>query len=264
MASTYLGEVDTVITYATQTKGIWVLLDIHNYATYNSVVISTSASISSFADLWSQLATHYKSNSNVVFGLMNEPHNIDTVLWFSAAQAAITAIRATGATNLIVVPGVGFTGGHYYTTGGYDHSGIPNSQALTQTPLVDSAHNFILDIHQYLDSDYSGTHTCVSPPVGSSALSAFTSWASSNGYKAILSETGGDNTAACTTAVQDILGYVNNNPNVWVGWTWWLAGANYVEWGPASQEYLLELGGTQASGILSYIQPLITSTTGTF
>jgi len=264
ISSTYLGQIDTIINYATVTKGLYVLLDIHNYATYDGVVIGTSASISSFADLWKQLAAHYASNSKVVFGLMNEPHNIDTVLWFSAAQAAITAIRGAGATNLIVVPGNGYTGGHFYTTGGYDHSGIPNSQALTQTPLVDSANNFILDIHQYLDSDYSGTATCVSPPVGTTALTAFTTWAAANGYKAILSEVGGDNTAACSAAVQNILNYINANTNVWVGWTWWVAGSAYIEWNSVGQEYLLEPGGTQASAILTYLQPLITSTTGTF
>jgi endoglucanase len=28
-----------------------------------------------FVSLWTQLATYYKSDSNVIFGIMNEPHD---------------------------------------------------------------------------------------------------------------------------------------------------------------------------------------------
>ncbi len=49
-------------------------------------------------------------NPKVIFGLMNEPHDLPTENWLTAANVAIAAIRATGATNLITVPGNAFTG----------------------------------------------------------------------------------------------------------------------------------------------------------
>jgi len=63
-----------------------------------------------FADLWSRLATRYKSNPRVWFGLMNEPNNMSTEQWVGDANAAITSIRAAGASNLILVPGNAWTG----------------------------------------------------------------------------------------------------------------------------------------------------------
>jgi endoglucanase len=41
---------------------------------------------------------------------MNEPHNMPTELWVNNSNAAIKAIRNTGALQLILVPGNGWTG----------------------------------------------------------------------------------------------------------------------------------------------------------
>src|SRR4029078_4048943 len=58
----------------------------------------------------------------VAFDLINEPHThaesgnkpgdygISLPDWYACAQAAITAIRATGAENTIFVPGMAYTG----------------------------------------------------------------------------------------------------------------------------------------------------------
>src|SRR5262249_48418939 len=60
-------------------KGAMVVLDPHNYARYHTNLIgSGSVSNAQFADFWSRLATAFKSNSKVIFGLMNEPHDMST------------------------------------------------------------------------------------------------------------------------------------------------------------------------------------------
>jgi aryl-phospho-beta-D-glucosidase BglC (GH1 family) len=46
-----------------------------------------------------QLATKYKSQSKVIFGVMNEPHDLDVPTWATTVQAAVTAIRQAGATS---------------------------------------------------------------------------------------------------------------------------------------------------------------------
>ena len=64
-------------------------------------------------------------------------------------QAAINGIRSTGATQLILAPGNGFTGGHSWTqvTGENDD---PSSEWLFM--LVDPLNNTAIDIHEYLGS----------------------------------------------------------------------------------------------------------------
>ena len=76
---------------------------------YDSVTNSNE-----LADLWKRIAEIYKSNDKVWFGLMNEPHDVSPQDWFAMAQASINAIRATGATNLITVPGSCWTGAWRY------------------------------------------------------------------------------------------------------------------------------------------------------
>jgi hypothetical protein len=48
----------------------------------------------------------FQENPRVIFGLMNEPNNLEMGAhdWFSGMHAIIDAIRATGATQLILVP----------------------------------------------------------------------------------------------------------------------------------------------------------------
>lgn len=57
--------------------GAHCIIDIHNYARWNGKIIGSYGGPSNddFANLWSQLATKYKSDEKVVMGLVNEPHN---------------------------------------------------------------------------------------------------------------------------------------------------------------------------------------------
>jgi hypothetical protein len=55
-----------------------------------------------FIDFWVSIANEMKAYPNVIFTLYDEPVGNQT-LWFTQATAAINAIRATGAQNLIVV-----------------------------------------------------------------------------------------------------------------------------------------------------------------
>lgn len=103
--ATELARLDGFVT-ATTAKGMNVLLDPHNYARYHGELVGSSAvPNAALANFWSRLAQRYKANPRVIFGLMNEPHTMPTEQWVSAANDAIVAIRATGATNLILVPG---------------------------------------------------------------------------------------------------------------------------------------------------------------
>lgn len=55
------------------------IIDIHNYARWDGDIIGQGGPTNAqFASLWSQIATKYKSNSKVAFGVMNEPVSLLT------------------------------------------------------------------------------------------------------------------------------------------------------------------------------------------
>ncbi len=202
-------------------KGAVAVIDPHNYARYHTNLIgSASVSNAQFADFWSRLATTFKGNSKVIFALMNEPHDMKTEDWASSANAAIAAIRSAGAQNLILVPGNAYTGAHSWSESWY---GTPNATAMLA--ITDPGNNYAFEVHQYLDSDSSGTHdTCVSGTVGSAALSGFTSWLKANGKRGFLGEFGGGANATCAAAIDDMLKHIEANSSVWLGWTNWAGG----------------------------------------
>ena len=129
--------------------------------------------------------------------------------------------------QLVLVPGNAWTGAHSWTQNWY---GTPNSQVMNG--VVDSANNFAFELHQYLDADYSGTNAnCQSATIGSQKLADVTAWLSSNGKKGFLSEVAGGNIATCQAAIADMLGYMKQHQDVWIGFTWWAAGpwwGNYM------------------------------------
>lgn len=94
-----------------------------------------------------------------------------TETWGQAAQAAVDAIRATGATNLITLPGNGYTGAwSWFESKWY---GTPNADVMGR--VNDPLNHMFYEVHQYFDKDGSGTHTeCVSPEVGVERLQRFT------------------------------------------------------------------------------------------
>jgi endoglucanase len=151
---------------------------------------------------------------------MNEPHDMSTENWVSASNAAIAGIRSTGATNLILVPGNGWTGAHSWTSNYY---GTPNSTAMLN--IKDSGNNYGFEVHQYLDTNSSGaSQTCASTTIGSQRLAAFTAWLKQNNLRGFLGEFGGGANATCEAAIDDMLSYIEANGSVWLGWTYWAAG----------------------------------------
>ncbi len=238
---TELGRLNTVVNYATS-RGADVILDPHNYArwspsphTYSNNVVGTNVPEAAFADLWSRLATEYKGNSRVVFGLMNEPHDMDTAVWRSAANAAISAIRSAGATNLVTVPGNNYTGAWSWSESINGHA----SNAVEMLKIVDPGNHYVFEVHQYLDSDSSGTGaTIVSPTIGQERLVDFTNWLKANNRKGFLGEfavansmIGNEPGQIGDEAITNMLNYMEANSDVWVGWTWWAGGpwwGNYI------------------------------------
>jgi endoglucanase len=213
-------RIDAFVGHAAD-RGAAVILDPHNYARYRGKVIgSPEVPTTAFAFFWAALATRYKSQPQVIFGLMNEPFGLPTEQWRDAAQAAILSIRNTGAKNLILVPGVAWTGAHSWLATGY---GTPNGVALLS--INDPARKFAFEAHQYLDQDSSGTSpNCVAETVGVTRLEQFTQWLKQHHGRGFLGEFAGGANPLCLGALDGMLAYMRANPDVWLGWTYWAAG----------------------------------------
>lgn len=110
-------------------NGLYVLLDLHWSAPGTMLATSqqTMADLDHAVDFWSSVANTFKGNDAVIFELYNEPlpdsQRDSDAAWtcwrdggtcpgvaFEAAgmQTLVTAVRATGATNVIALGGVGF------------------------------------------------------------------------------------------------------------------------------------------------------------
>lgn len=203
--------------------GMTVILDPHNYATYNDEKIgSTVVSGADFADFWKRLATAFANRDGIAFGLMNEPHDMPADQWLPSANAAIAAIRKSGAKNLILVPGTDWTGAHSWM----------KVNAPVMIGVADPDHNFAFELHQYLDSNFSGTHTActrVDDAVGS--LEDVTAWLRKTGNRGFLGEFGGSGEPACLKGIAEMVATINDAKDVWTGWTYWVSG----DWWPASE-----------------------------
>lgn len=215
-----LSRIDKVITHVTG-RGAHLILDPHNYAKYFGKRIgSKEVPVAVFAAFWGRLANRYKDNPGVIFGLMNEPYKIRADRWRRAVEGAIRAIRATGARNLILVPGTSWTGAHSWLS---RRRGISNAVAFRT--LSDPAKNFAFEVHQYFDSNYSGRgRTCQNEEIGKKTLIKFTRWLRDNKHRAFLGEFGVADNAVCLEALDRMLRYVKANSDVWIGWTYWAAG----------------------------------------
>ncbi|KAJ3545968.1 hypothetical protein NMY22_g2236 [Coprinellus aureogranulatus] len=210
---TYLSGLRTIVNYITN-KGAYAVVEPHNYMRYNGQTITDT---NAFSTWWGRLANEFKSNNRVIFDIMNEPHTMDAGVVFNLNQAAVNAIRAAGATTqLILVEGTAWTGAWSWTTS----SG--NSQYFGA--IRDPNNNVAIEMHQYLDSDSSGTSpNCVSANVGRERLSAATNWLKQNNLKGFLGEIGAGSNSQCIQAVRGALCSMQES-GVWLGALWWAAG----------------------------------------
>ncbi|AAF85505.1 cellulase [Xylella fastidiosa] len=196
-----------------------IILDVHNYSEYNDELIGTdNVPISAFADLWKRLSLQFANDKAVIFGLMNEPHEITSTTWAQAAQAAINAIRSTGAcNNLVLVPGTAYSGAHSWLSSYY---GIPNGEALLN--INDPAKHMAFEVHQYLNENSTGTTgECISTTIGAEKLEAFTNWLRTYHKTGFLGEFATGNNDTCNQALEGMLSYIEENADVWLGLTWW-------------------------------------------
>ena len=209
-------------------NGMSVVIDPHNYARYEGKVIGTSdVPDVAFADFWHRLAQAFANDEAVSFALMNEPHDVAATQWLKSANTAIAAIRTGGARNLILVPGTSWTGAHSWRAELKD-----GSNATVMAGIKDPASNYAYEVHQYLDSDFSGHKgTCSRGADAIKALEDFTLWLRNHGQRGYLGEFGAPAGKDCLSHLTAMTKVVEENRDIWVGWAYWAAG----DWWPAEE-----------------------------
>ena len=218
--ATYLANYDALVQGCLSSNAALCIIDIHNYARWNGGIIGQGGPTNAqFTSLWTQLATKYKSNTKIAFGIMNEPHDLDITEWATTVQAAVTAIRTAGATSsLILLPGSQYTSATAFVSDGSAAAllGVKNLDGTTT--------NLAFDVHAYLDSNNSGTNAaCTTNNVA--GLTTLANWLRTNKRQAMLTETGGGSSdSTCLTNVCQELSYLMQNSDVFLGWTGWAAG----------------------------------------
>ena len=216
-----LARIRAVVDYAAS-KQMYVILDPHDYGSkYDSVsksmkLIGTKGGLatSQLGNFWKRLALAFKSDTNVIFGIMNEPHSQTAVEWKAAAEYAIYGIRKAGAKQLILIPGTDWTAAWAWEKYG--------NAAAWQGYTGGGAIAF--EVHQYLDSDSSGTHSSCSTGKTARALDNISAWARANKVKLFLGETGWANNATCLAEGDALTKYIGANRDVWMGMGYWSGG----------------------------------------
>ncbi|KAF2642292.1 endoglucanase-like protein precursor [Massarina eburnea CBS 473.64] len=209
----YLGNLTEQVNHITD-KGAYAVLNPHNYGRFYSEVITDT---DGFKTWWKNVATEYKENELVVFDTNNEYHDMDQTLVFNLNQAAIDGVREAGATTqYITAEGNSYTGAWTWVSSG-------NADSLVS--LSDPQDKLVYQMHQYLDTDGSGTNeACVNATILSDRLAAATQWLKDNKKQGFLGEFAAGTNDQCISALEDGLKYLGDNADVWYGAAWWAAG----------------------------------------
>lgn len=222
---------------AARGAGLSTILDLHNFGHFGPERLGTPAlPAGTLADVWARLAAHVKGDPALVLSLMNEPYDIDGPAWAEMANGAIAAIRRAGAANLILVPGTAYSGAHSWT------DDLPTgNNGRDMLSVRDPAVRFAFDVHQYLDRDSSGRSAeCSGAATALEGIGKVEAWARAHGRRAFLGEFASSAAPACLAALKAMAVRVDADPDHWVGWTAWGAGA----WWP--QDYVFNLQPTPA------------------
>lgn len=232
-------------------KGAYVIIDIHSYMRYNPSNLmndynhhylgddvigygANAPSQTAYANLWKNIVKQFHCD-HVMYDIMNEPHDMPNDLVIANENAAIQSIRNEETTlnidpHWILIEGNDWTGMHSWVESG-------NSQ-LYPTTINDPKNHFMIELHQYFDSDNSGTHnTCISPSDFKSGFDHYwpqvVDWMQKNKVPVFLGEFGSPDTTNCRADITYLLDHLNGVAYTRakgygvIGWTVWAAGGSW-------------------------------------
>lgn len=220
----YLNALNEFVqTLINNNSNIQVLLDMHNYMQYcpNSGAGScgTYLTATELGNAWKNIANYLpvvKNNPNTVWlDLMNEPNGITAQQTFDNEMAAFISLRQNNINNPIALEGTEWTGLHSWVSSG-------NASAFTVSAINSALQTagvtpgqYAIEVHQYLDFNFSGTSPACVPNVTLNDqinFSLFTQWLQNNHVPVILGETGGGLNQVCVDDMSTLYNNAVQNP----------------------------------------------------
>lgn len=277
--------------------GIYTMVDMHDYMRYSKFGTQYAGCVGDldrsapcpdgelrtnardWIGLWVKFYNKIKQDpyiiqSKLMFDLNNEPVDVPDDKVFTIQASIIKSLRSAGFTGYILVSGNKWDGLHswFYTWPSADgKTSYSNatlfSRANFQAAGITDLSKIIINVHQYLDSDFSGNHdncqtNLMTTGVGGFNLDAFTQWLQANSFQAMLTEFGGGkDEATCSVALKGLFDYMKKwsvkSTNTggaygYLGWTIWGVGHG---WG----DYILRVkpDSYHFKVMQSYLQPVV-------
>jgi endoglucanase len=160
---------------------------------------------------------------------MNEPHTQTAKDWWAVAGELTRTLRAQKINNRLLVPGTNWTGAHSWYGSG---------NAAEAEKFTDPGNNFAFEVHQYLDSDSSGTKAACKPGAAT-RVDAVIKWAESRKVNLFVGEMGGSGDPSCAVEYPAMIAALNKSPAV-IAWTAWGGGKWWAE------SYIFRMAPTKA------------------
>lgn len=200
-----------------------------------------------YLSVWGQLLDLMQNDDAIdkdyiLLDLVNEPVNVPDDKVFTIQASLIKFLRNKHFNGYILVEGNAWSGLHSWTT--YQWTGS-DGQTYTNASLFSRANfekagitdlsKILINVHQYLDSDYSGTHQTCQQDLNTTGangfnLNAFVDYLQENQLKAMVTEFGtGQNAASCSAPLTQFMQYLSDNNSKdkdygFAGWTIWSTG----------------------------------------
>jgi endoglucanase len=208
------------IVHLDQSHGAVTVLDPHGYGFYavkgkSEDLLRNPAAAAAYVDLMRRIGVAF-AHDDVAIGLMNEPHTGSDIAYSAVWNEAIAALRGAGYSGTILVP-------HAHWSNAADI----NPERPFTGRIVDPLHNWVLELHLYMDPDSSGTYRrpVANADVGRQRLSGAIAWSRQSGIKLFLGETGAPPDHLGLSALDGVLHAVAAAPDVFWGIALWGAGA---------------------------------------
>ena len=256
----YVNFVRPLIATLTQAH-VYTIIDMHAYMRYSiygeqysgcgvsgpcpdgTLVVDSAA----YQSVWGQVLDLLQNDKDidmnyVMLDLMNEPVSVPNDSVFTIQTDLIKYLRGKNFNGPILVEGNAWTGLHSWTTEawtGSDGKTYTNATLFTKDNFskagIEDLSKIFINVHQYLDSDYSGTHNECQADLNTTGpngfnLTAFVDYLKANQLKAMVTEFGaGTNSASCSATLKQFMQYLKDNAvgdknYGFAGWTVWSTG----------------------------------------
>jgi endoglucanase len=185
----------------------------------------------------------------LMLDLMNEPVAVPNDSVFTIQASVIKLLRQKKFNGYIMVEGNNWSGLHSWATeewAGDNGQTYSNATLFTRDNFakagITDLSKILINVHQYLDSDYSGTHDDCQQDLSSTGrngfnLNAFVDYLTENQLQAIVTEFGtGRNASSCQAPLAQFMDYLHDNASKangrsgFVGWTIWSTGHGWSDY----------------------------------